>query len=329
MLPMSARNSRFAVLRNANSSELVASPDATRLMTQARSMSDEALTDTLASHGINLDQARLTKFSGQFPSAELLAIWLIKDCHLSPTLDTNAYHWIWASIACLWERWCPRSPSFEAFDELVTLGFKYLPALPIDGCRTWCQASRTLQLLLRKFRFESVDDLNDALRGTYTVNEWTCEFLRILGELSHNHLEWASTRYVVSQQLERLYADAPTRNEMLPIIRIAIAESCFICGDRSTADRWYEICVTSNSDPVPAWISWCNQYLHQSELCQPGQAEVLARRGIRMLPPGQRYQLFEIIARVCEIADRQDEVPQLRKLAILDRSTPEQINRAA
>lgn len=315
MVSRAAQNRQLEALNDSvNAAQLQIAREDQPLLSEARALPDAELINKLTACGITIDAARLNKLARNFPSAESLAHWLIKEDRANCAAFAHAEDWIWMSLVCLRERWCPQHPSFEQFEDLIDRGYALCAASqPESACAEWGRAWQCLQKLLRSFRFDSMDDFDTCLDGDYRVTDWCLDFTATLGDLAANSLTWAATRLVVCQQTLQLLETTPSALASLPAIQLALAESHFRVGDGRTADRYFAECLEETPTLSVAWASWSEHYLSPGVLQQPGRAEVIAKRGLKHADRETQKRLWGIIATVCAGAERPAEANAARE----------------
>lgn len=284
------------------------------LLSEARTLSDSELLSKLAACGITIDLPRLDKLARHFPSAESLTHWIIKEDKANCAAIPNGDDWIWLSLVCLRERWSPHRPSFEQLEDLIDLGYDLLSVDDVENaCREWTRAWQCVQLLLKGFRFDSLDDLNDCFNGDHHIATWCTDFVIATKELADQSLSWAATRLIVCEHALPLIESVYRADELVPIFRLATAEAHFRVGNGKTAEQWFNDCVRLSPTFCSAWASWAEHYLSQGLLHQPGRAEIIARRGLPHANHSTQQRLWDVIAKVCAGAERPAEAEAAQK----------------
>lgn len=301
---------------------LLSVPDAP-LLCEVRQLPDHDLLAKLTAMHIEMDRERQAKLARNFPSSETLTKWLIREHRVAVETDTT--DWLWAILVCLRERWTPTRPSFELLDDQLARGYALRTAGDANAaCDIWATAWQTTQHLLQAFRFDSIDDMDECFNSDVLLAQWLPDMLATMEQLEDEHLQWAAMRLVISQQAFASYEDAPSARALLPILRLAIADANFIVGNAKEADRWFAACVEHNPNPVRSWITWAEHYLKCTRNRQLSRVEVLAKRGLKVAPPGQQAELWNLIAEVCANSDRAAEAEQCRAFAARDLALSEQ-----
>lgn len=289
------------------------------LLSEARTLSDSDLLSKLAACGITIDSPRLDKLARNFPSAESLARWIVKEDRANCSAIPNAEDWIWLSLVCLRERWSPQRPSFEQLEDLIDFGYDLLSVDDVESaCGEWTRAWQCVQLLLKGFRFDSLDDMDDSFNGDHHIVDWCTDFVLATKTLADHSLNWAATRLIVCEQALPLIEGISRANELLPAFRLALAEAHFRVGNGKAADKVFNDCLRLTPTYCTAWASWAEHYLTPGLLHQPGRAEVIARRGLEHAGHSTQQRLWDVIATVCAGADRpaEAEAAQKAKLAL-------------
>ncbi len=291
------------------------------LLAHGRRLTDTDLLAKLATIGVRLDQARLCKFAGQFPSAEALAIYFLKEDQADTTLP-DAEDWTWISLTCLWERWCPEQPNFEHLDDCIQLGIKASEAFgPHAASAVWIHAWQAIEVLLDDFRFDSIQDLDECFAGTTSITQWLPMFLQALGRAGQDGIEWTALRVIVCQQAAQIHDESHRVDpDLATRLHLALAESQFELGNVDAAERSFVAASKLTLDPVACHEAWARQYAAPSRQRSLGKAEVVARRGVALAPVGRKAPLLGLLANICQQSGRPEEAHEFLQLLAIDQA---------
>ncbi len=293
-------------------------------------LTDEQLLNKLTECGIKLDRERLGKLVKQFPSAEGMTRWLLKEDQV-PQPHAEVEDWCWVSITTLWKRWFPEHPNFERVDEWIQDGLaaqtKYGTAA---ACAIWMLAWQSIAVLLEAYRFDSIEDFDECFAGTTGIEEWVPIFVDALGQASRDGVEWAALRLAVSEQALRLHEDLSHPDERLMTkLRLALAQSHFDLGNIALAERWFGEAARESAQPEHCYEACARAFLAKTAWRHMTKAEVAARRGLKTARPGARVGLLTILADICERAGRSEEVTAFRQQIAVDLALTSSVGTAA
>ncbi|MFP6764829.1 MAG: hypothetical protein VB858_14485 [Planctomycetaceae bacterium] len=150
------------------------------LLSDGSRLRESELVTVLTGNGIAMDRAWLWKLTRQFPSAESLADWLIRNSGICEEKMTIHVDWVWIAVDCLWDRWCPDRPRFESLERMIQEGYVTREFDITETCRMWLLAWKQMQWLYSQFRFDSIDDFDDCLAGAISVSAWAQDLLTLL-----------------------------------------------------------------------------------------------------------------------------------------------------
>lgn len=298
----------------------LAAPDRP-LLSCAESLNDDQLVAKLTECGIKIDRERLGKVVKQFPSAETMMHWLLKEDHVSPVTE-DVENWCWVCLSTLWRRWFPEHPNFERLDEWIQDGFVAKSRLGTDAaCAIWMRAWLSIAVLLEAFRFDSIEDFDECFAGTTGIEEWLPVFIDALGSAAMDGVEWAALRLAVSEQAIRLHEDLNRPDQdLMTKLRLALAQSHFDLGNIELAERWFSAAARESAQPELCYLACAQAFLAKTAWRHSTKAEVAARRGLKTARPGQRAELLTIMIGICEAAGRTDEVTALRQQLAVDQA---------
>lgn len=293
-------------------------------------LSDEHLVSKLADCGIKMDHERLGKLVKQFPSAESMTHWLLKEDHV-PQPHSEVEDWCWVSLTTLWKRWFPEHPNFERVDEWIQDGLAAQVKLgTAAACAIWMRAWQSIAVLLEGFRFDSIEDFDECFAGTTGIEEWVPVFVDALGIAALDGVEWSALRLAVSEQALRLHEDLSHPDERLMTkLRLALAQSHFDLGNIALAERWFSEAARESAQPERCYEACARAFIAKTAWRQLTKAEVAARRGLKLARPGARVGLLSIIADVCDSASRPDEAAAARQQIAIDLALAPTIGAAA
>lgn len=328
-----AENRRRESLRTESEVRLqLAAPDRPCLA-HGITLTDDDLLAKLAECGIKLNRERLSKLVKQFPSAESMTHWILKEDHVTEITAENE-DWCWISLTVLWARWFPEHPNFERLDDWIQTGLIVQARLGTNAaCAIWMRAWQSINVLLEAFRFDSIEDFDDCFAGTTGIEAWIPTFISALGRASKDGVEWAALRMAVSEQALRLHEDLHHRcPELMTQLRIALAEAHFALGNIVEAEKCFAEAAAHASKPELCYLACAQAFVAKTAWRQLTKGEVSARRGLKLARPGERAAYLQILIDICRSAERMEEVGAFEQQLALDsalRSSVETAARAA
>lgn len=181
--------------------------DGRPLLSDGRCLREAELVEILTGNGIVMDRAWLWKVSREFPSTESLAHWLLQ--HNGICEDKLRVHvdWVWVAVDCLWDRWCPGRPRFEAIERTIQEGYVAREFDVCEACRMWLRAWDQVLQLYSRFRFDTIDDFDECLAGLVSVPSWVQDLLALLRAGSRHDVAFFTARIRVCEELVEFCRD--------------------------------------------------------------------------------------------------------------------------
>lgn len=284
------------------------------LLSYGEALADEQLLAKLAEYGVKIDRERLGKLVKQFPSAEAMTYWLLKEDHVAQ-VTPEVEDWCWISLTTLWLRWFPEHPNFERLDQWIQEGLAAQTKFgTAAACAIWMRAWQAIAVLLEAFRFDSIEDFDDCFSGTTGIEEWVPDFVDALGQAARDGVEWSALRMAVSEQALRLHEDLSHPDEILMTkLRLALAQSQFDLGNLELAERWFAEAARESAFPERCYEACARAFISKTAWRQLTKAEVAARRGLKVARPGSRVGLLTVLIEVCDSASRPEEAAVFRQ----------------
>jgi len=170
------------------------------LLSDGCRLRESELVTILTGNGIAMDRVWLWKLSRQFPSAESLADWLMRNSGIRKEVLAMHVDWVWIAVDCLWDRWCPDRPRFESLERNIQEGYVTREFDSSETCRIWLLAWKQMQWLYGLFRFDCIDDFDECLAGAVSVSTWAQDLLTLLKAGSKSDASLLTARLRVCEE---------------------------------------------------------------------------------------------------------------------------------
>ncbi len=282
------------------------------LLSHARKLTEAELLGKLERVGIGLAKPSYAEIAEHALSAEEIfktALTTEVRSRFKRPFDED---WVWLALTILWERWFPQWPNFEQLDERIRAGYALSQGDPCAACADWGEAWKDFLLLYDKGSFTSMEEFDEAFRGTQFVSNWTCDFEMELGNAAVSDPGWHERRAQFCEEFLGRFPGAD--NLMRENMRRALGEATFGQGDRTRGDALFEHWLTDDPRWGWGWIGWadCYSLLAKGTNRDLQRAEVLLRQGLETPTARDRADVLERLAEVCHEQGHVEEALKLQ-----------------
>jgi tetratricopeptide (TPR) repeat protein len=289
------------------------------LRSDAKRLTDGELLAKLRSFGIEIDRASLERMCERALSAEEIAGPLLEQSGRQG-LESD---WIWICLACLWQRWFPDKPSFEALDDKMQAGYELLASSgAVAACRVWLEAWNDVLRILDKTGIESIQEFDERFRGTQSLFNWIQDLESELWNAGLEDRQFLTARIALCEEgLRRFPSDDDLMTENR---RRALAESYYELGETDKAESLYRSWLDADLCWGWGWIGWSDCYrFTRTERQDLNQCEQILREGFSIAEVRDRADIADRLADVCEEQGRGEEAGEFRRQAERSAATVE------
>lgn len=165
---------------------------------------------------------------------------------------------VWMAAIVLWKRLAPDKVSFEQIDEHIGRGYELLGARrTTEACDVWWQVWGWVKGKATPER-NTLDALDEAMQGTYSIFEWCQEFEMELGNAGLDDPAYHRLRIQYSREFLATFRDVSwlMRGNFLR----AEAEAHWRLGERDVAEARFAALVKENPDWGWGYVAWSDGY---------------------------------------------------------------------
>lgn len=285
------------------------------LLSEARSLSDEALLAKLAEFGVALDRERLRKLVGEFLSAEAIYREVMKECRPPAGQPKTGEDWVWFAFTLLWERWFPDIPSLEMFDERMQEGYRLQQQDDAAACDCWLGVWRDFLTIFERSGVRSIAEFDEKLRGTQFVSNWLQDLDMALSNAAVRRPEYHRQRMHWAEEFLQRFGGLDAH--LTETMRWALGEATWGSGDHARAESLFEAWLKEDPQWGWGWIAWSGLLWFPCHNSTPdyARAEQLLQRGLAVPGVRDREELITRLTDLYKETGRSEEAADLQKHA--------------
>ena len=218
-----------------------------------RGLSDEELISRLSKLGLDLDQAKLSKYAEKFHSAEVL----VKDLRAEGVLPDDPELHAWLYIIVLWERWLKDRPCFELLDDWMQQGYVRCEEKDsVGACTLWLDVWKHVIRIADEHHLKKIDDIDKLFYGTQCFFNWVQDLEMELHNAGIDEKRFLEARKTFSEAFLKHFPESDENT--IQNTRRALAEANFLLGNRKETERMFEQWLKDDPKWGFGWIGWAD-----------------------------------------------------------------------
>jgi hypothetical protein len=274
-------------------------------------MSDDELVAKLSRFGFDAQRQSIADRFPEFISAEAMSEVMIDGADTA--IPDTEVDWVWIALTCLWERWQPDLPNMEMVDDKMQAGYAALEAGDtLQACRQWLEAWRGILDILDRAGIGSLDEFDERFGGSQSAFNWVQDLEMELHNAGLEQPEFFRERISLCEMLLDRFSDGT-----LPMdnFKVALAQSHFELGDRTTGDRLFRDWLQEEPQWGSGWISWsdCHGLFAKAEHKDATRAEQILQQGLASPDVENRTGILERLQLLYEDTGRDSEAAGIRR----------------